>query len=86
MEAIRDYFQTGRLPGVVGGVQGWGGVGKFCPVDRKIFDGYKITGPVPPLPTGKTDRVLWEALIGLQRKTKIELFRHENHYDYEYLW
>ncbi|KAK0838667.1 hypothetical protein LTR03_011845 [Friedmanniomyces endolithicus] len=70
MRAIREYFQSGTLPGKIGGLEneyGWEGYGAECGVDRKPFDGYDAKGPVPDLPEGETDKNMWEALVGLNR-------------------
>ncbi|TKA78278.1 hypothetical protein B0A55_04752 [Friedmanniomyces simplex] len=70
MKAIREYFQSGKLPGETGGLENdyeWKGHGALCEVDRKPFDGYDAKGPVPELPEGETDAEMWEALVGLNR-------------------
>lgn len=68
--AIREYFQSGTLPGEVGGLaerHGWQGRGALCGADRTPFDGYAPNGPIPDLPEGETDEGLWHALVGLNR-------------------
>ncbi|KAK5175454.1 uncharacterized protein LTR77_000593 [Saxophila tyrrhenica] len=64
--ALREYFQTGTLPGKMGGLEDWEGMGKVCGVDRVPFDGYE-KGSTPGLPEGETDRELWEAMVGLNQ-------------------
>ena len=64
--ALREYFQSGSLPGKQGGLDDWEGYGKLCEPDRLPFDGYK-KGKVPALPQGETDEELWEALVGLNQ-------------------
>lgn len=68
--ALREYFQSGTLPGKEGGLQGgledWGGYGALCEPDRLPFDGYG-PGSKPPLPEGETDQDLWDALVGLNQ-------------------
>lgn len=65
--AVRDYFQTGTLPGEEGGLDGWAGVGALCATDRKPFDGYDADSDMPDLPKGETDKALWEAWVHLNR-------------------
>jgi hypothetical protein len=65
-KAIREYFQSGRLPGVARGIESWKGVGKFCEPDRQPFDSY-IRDSYVPLPKGETDEALWTAIIGVNR-------------------
>jgi hypothetical protein len=64
--ALREYFQTGVLPGTAGELEGWSGHGKLCEPNRLPFDGYK-KGVVPSLPDGESDKDLWEALVGLNQ-------------------
>ena len=67
--AIREYFQSGKLPGRLGGLEDldeWSGYGALCEQDRLPFDGYK-KGEVPPLPEGETDEDLWKALVHLNQ-------------------
>ncbi|KAK4540432.1 hypothetical protein LTR36_009178 [Oleoguttula mirabilis] len=66
-KSIREYFQTGTLPGKEGGLDDWAGMGALCEQDRKPFDGYDGNGDVPELPEGETDKALWEAWVGLNR-------------------
>ncbi|KAK3068675.1 hypothetical protein LTR53_013562 [Teratosphaeriaceae sp. CCFEE 6253] len=71
MRALREYFQSGRLPGEVGGLDddqwGWEGYGKLCEVDVGPLRGYSPKGAVPELPEGETDEELWKAIVGLNR-------------------
>ncbi|KAI7023496.1 hypothetical protein KC355_g1693 [Hortaea werneckii] len=72
MKAIRHYFQTGELPGSVGGLQecdGWDGIGALCETDRRPFDGYSGDSEVPDLPDGEIDKALWYAMVELNRLT-----------------
>ena len=64
--ALREYFQSGRLPGSKGGLEDWDGYGALCEPDRLPFDGYE-EGTIPELPKGETDRKLWEALVSLNQ-------------------
>ncbi|KAF2767835.1 hypothetical protein EJ03DRAFT_328854 [Teratosphaeria nubilosa] len=67
--AVREYFQSGILPGKLGGlrdVDGWEGHGELCAVDRKPFDGY-TRGSEAPLPEGERDQELWDGIVGLNR-------------------
>lgn len=70
--AIREYFQSGKLPGEVGGLRKvddwaeWDGYGKLCEPDRVPLDGYTKDAEVG-LPEGKGDEQMWEALVGLHR-------------------
>jgi pimeloyl-ACP methyl ester carboxylesterase len=67
--AIREYFQSGKLPGKERGLEDlddWSGYGALCEVDRSPFDGYR-KGDVPPLPDGETDEELWKALVHLNQ-------------------
>ncbi|KAK3722013.1 hypothetical protein LTR37_002829 [Vermiconidia calcicola] len=64
--ALREYFQSGRLPGIQGGLEDWDGYGALCEPDRLPFDGYE-EGTIPELPKGETDRKLWEALVSLNQ-------------------
>lgn len=68
--AVREYFQSGSLPGKKGGLEDlddFNGYGALCEVDRKPLDGYRSDGPVPELPEGEKDNHLWNAIIGLNR-------------------
>lgn len=65
--AIREYFQSGTLPGKKGGLEDWVGFGALCDTDLRPFDGYDAQGDIPALPENETDRALWEALVGLNR-------------------
>lgn len=68
--AIREYFQSGSLPGILGGLEDlddFHGYGALCEVDRTPLDGYRNDGPIPEPPEGEKDRQLWEAIIGLNR-------------------
>ena len=65
-KALREYFQSGTLPGSKGAVYGWKGYGALCKPDRIPFDGY-VKGKMPPLPKGEMDRELWEALVSLNQ-------------------
>ncbi|KAI7490048.1 hypothetical protein KC351_g838 [Hortaea werneckii] len=70
MKAIRHYFQTGELPGSVGGLRGcdgWDGIGALCETDRRPFDGYSGDSEMPELPLGETDQALWHAMVELNR-------------------
>ncbi|RMY59892.1 hypothetical protein D0865_01818 [Hortaea werneckii] len=72
MKAIRHYFQTGELPGSVGGLRewdGWDGIGALCETDRRPFDGYSGDSEMPELPTGEIDKALWHAMVELNRLT-----------------
>ncbi|KAI7488884.1 hypothetical protein KC351_g1670 [Hortaea werneckii] len=72
MKAIRHYFQTGDLPGNVGGLRdwdGWEGMGALCGTDRRPFDGYSGDSEIPELPDGETDQALWHAMVELNRLT-----------------
>ncbi|RMX88077.1 hypothetical protein D0869_01892 [Hortaea werneckii] len=72
MKAIRHYFQTGELPGKVGGLRdwdGWDGIGALCETDRRPFDGYSGDSEMPELPDGEIDKALWYAMIELNRLT-----------------
>jgi hypothetical protein len=67
--AIREYFQSGRLPGRKGGLadlDDWAGYGALCETDRVPFDGY-IKGMIPPLPEREKDEELWRALVHLNQ-------------------
>ena len=65
-KAVREYFQTGSIPGKEGRLEGWSGHGALCKPDRVPFDGYK-TGSMPEMPKGETDREMWDALVGLNQ-------------------
>ena len=64
--ALREYFQSGTLPGSRGGLEQWSGHGALCEPDRLPLDGY-TKDSVPELPKGETDKELWEALVGLNQ-------------------
>lgn len=67
--AIREYFQTGKLPGKKGGLEDWDewkGVGGLCGTDRVPFDGYK-KGEYPVMPEGERDEEFWKALVELNQ-------------------
>lgn len=67
--ALREYFQSGKLPGEMGGlkeVDEWDGTGKLCEPDRKPLDGYTEDAEIR-LPDGETDEEMWEAVVGLNR-------------------
>lgn len=64
--AIREYFQSGTLPGRSGELEGWSGVGSVCRPDRVPFDGYG-KGSMPDVPEGESDSMLWNALVGLNQ-------------------
>jgi hypothetical protein len=67
--AMREYFQSGSLPGKVGGLSeldDWDGHGALCGVDRRPLDGYTRESEVS-LPDGETDEELWKAIVGLNR-------------------
>lgn len=67
--ALREYFQTGELPGKPGGLKEWdewGGHGLLCEPDRLPLDGYTKNSDAP-LPVGETDAELWNALVELNR-------------------
>ena len=66
---IREYFQSGQLPGRLGGLEDlddWKGFGALCGTDRVPFDGY-TKGEVPALPKGETDEELWKAVVALNQ-------------------
>lgn len=68
-KAIREYFQSGKLPGEVGGlkdVDEWDGYGKLCSSDRTPLVAYTVDSEAR-MPKGETDKELWEALVGLNR-------------------
>ncbi|KAK3673238.1 hypothetical protein LTR78_006783 [Recurvomyces mirabilis] len=68
--AIRQYFQTGELPGKVGGLkdEDWDGYGKLCEPDLVPLQGYRADEPVfPRPPKGEQDTALWQALVSLNR-------------------
>ncbi|KAK5114140.1 hypothetical protein LTR62_002710 [Meristemomyces frigidus] len=68
--AIRRYFQSGELPGKIGGLKDeeWAGFGLLCEPDLLPLGGYDGEGPgVPDMPKGEEDEELWKALVGLNR-------------------
>ena len=65
-KALREYFQSGRLPGSKGGLDEWSGYGTLCEPDLLPFNGY-ARGTTPEIPKGETDQELWAALIGLNQ-------------------
>lgn len=68
-KAIREYFQSGKLPGRMGGLKDfdeWSGYGALCEANRVPFDGY-TKGEMPDLPEGETDEELWKALVSLNQ-------------------
>lgn len=64
--SIREYFQSGSLPGSKGQLGGWNEYGALCEQDRQPFDGYS-KGTIPGLPKGERDEGLWRALVGLNQ-------------------
>ena len=64
--AIREYFQSGTLPGAQGELNGWDGYGSLCEPDMLPFEGYG-KNVMPRLPKGETDQELWEALVNLNQ-------------------
>lgn len=64
--ALREYFQTGKLPGEKGSLDDYDGYGALCEPSRQPFDGYDKDS-APPLPEGESDKELWEALVALNQ-------------------
>lgn len=65
-KALREYFQSGTLPGAVGELYGWSGQGALCEPNILPLHGYS-KGSSPALPKGESDQALWDALVGLNQ-------------------
>ncbi len=63
---VREYFQTGKLPGEKGGLENWEAHGKLCKADILPLSGYGKDS-TPALPEGESDQAMWEALVALNQ-------------------